>query len=277
MTDPTLISLSPCTIIRASGSDALRFLNGQLTNDVTLATSDQAIQAAALNAKGGLEAICWIRRSDDDFLIDAPLSLRAGLMERLDRYLIADDVILTDESDEWTLAHLLNVAHDAQAELTSKCSRFGLAGLDVLIKDFGNRPTLPALSEDQILDLRINNGIPAWDAELVVGMLPPEAGLQESAISYEKGCYLGQEVISRMKWAGKTNRHLIRLEVPSGIKSGTEFTSNGTVAGTITSVSTTSGGSESLALGFRKRKFEDQNHFDLQDQHQCVHVLERLS
>ncbi len=58
---------------------------------------------------------------------------------------------------------------------------------------------------------RIGRGIPKWGAEITEGMLPPEAGLDATDISYSKGCYIGQEVISRIKSAGKVNRRLVKF------------------------------------------------------------------
>lgn len=85
--------------------------------------------------------------------------------------------------------------------------RFGLPGCD-----FEQRP--PAVDEVSAADaecIRIAMGIPAWGRELLAGMLPPEAGIEALAISYDKGCYVGQEVISRIRRAGKVNRKLCYL------------------------------------------------------------------
>jgi len=85
----------PCAQIRVSGPDATRYLNGQLSNDVELGEGE----ACLLNAKGQLEVYLAFQKDGDDFLIQAPISLRETLLARLDKYLIADDVTLTDESD----------------------------------------------------------------------------------------------------------------------------------------------------------------------------------
>ena len=266
MSSLPLIALSPCTIIRASGTDALRFLNGQLTNELNLATELQSIQAAALDAKGGLIAICWIRKSEDDYLIDAPLSLREELMDRLDRYLIADDVTLTDESDDWKLVHLLSETASSLSEnncIVTQANRFSCPGIDILSRERPQITGAEHLSQEQSEALRIERGIPAWDHELTTGILPPEAGLDETAISYNKGCYLGQEIISRMKRAQKKNRHLVQLEIDSGISPGTEFSHEDTRAGVITSITRRPDQNTDLALGFRSRKFEAQDNFSV--------------
>src|SRR5690606_15370293 len=75
-------------------------------------------------------------------------------------------------------------------------------------------------SNDDAETLRIRHRVPAWGKELVPGILPPEAGLDRNAISYHKGCYIGQEVLSRIKSAGKVNRRLFALTVPAGTRPG---------------------------------------------------------
>ncbi|NNC90046.1 MAG: folate-binding protein YgfZ [Akkermansiaceae bacterium] len=260
MTAPdATIALSPCTVLRLAGPDRVRFLNGQVTNDVRLASPTRAVFSAVLNAKGQLDAVCWIREHEDAYLLDAPRELRDDLFARLDRYLIADDVTLTDESDQWSLVHLPGAApDDLAAGERYACPRFDPeSGVDGLTPaGASSDPPAPVMDAADLLALRVERGVPAWGAELVPGLLPPEAGLDANAISYEKGCYLGQEVISRMKRAGKTNRHLVQLEVPAGTTAPADLLHDGQAAGTITSVSPRANDGRSLALGYRKRKFE---------------------
>jgi folate-binding protein YgfZ len=281
MTPPPLIPSTPCAVLRASGPDAFRFLNGQLTNDMVLATPETTLPAAALNAKGGLEAVCWVRKVGDDFLLDAPLALRETLMARLDRYLIADDLTLTDESDDWTLAHLLTeeLSVDLPDCFVTRSSRFGVPGLDLLSRKAVTLPDTRILSPEESETHRIAKGIPAWGKELTTGLLPPEAGLEATAISYEKGCYLGQEVISRMKWAGKTNRHLVQLELSENTAVPREFFHDGVAAGVVTSISPSVESPSVLALGFRRRKFENVAEFSLGESGGAcqVRILTRLA
>ncbi len=211
------------TAIRLTGPDSERYLNGQVSNDVSLATETEPISACLLDAKGKLQASVNIVRDGDDFLVLAHSSLRDDLMPRLDRYLIADQVELIDESGQ----------HDER---------------------------LPQLDEAT----RISKGIPAWPNELFPGLLPPEAAIEESHISYTKGCYTGQEVISRMKRAGKTNKHLIKLTLDRPlVPTQSKLLIGEKEAGWITSVATLTDGTE-IALGYRLRKFETEERFDVQ-------------
>ena len=80
---PVLYRLSPHTVLRLNGPDRLRFLNGQVTQDVSLATRMIGVPACVLNAKGQLEAFCHIREEGDSYLIDAPIELRDDLLHGL--------------------------------------------------------------------------------------------------------------------------------------------------------------------------------------------------
>ncbi|MEJ6578462.1 MAG: NAD(P)-binding domain-containing protein [Akkermansiaceae bacterium] len=211
-----------CSRIRVSGPDSVRYLNGQLSNDVNLATEDEAIDACLLDPKGKLQAFVQIHREGDDFIIEGPYDQAAIILARLDKYLIADDVELTDESEDDS-AYTLRMNETA----------------------------------------RILEGIPKWPNELFPGLLPPEAGLESTAISYTKGCYTGQEVISRMKRAGKTNRQLVKLTLDKPlIPTRSKLLVDGKEAGWITSVAAHVSQGE-VALGYRLRKFETANEFDV--------------
>src|SRR5947208_16858270 len=92
---------------RISGTDRLRFLNGQITNDLRKASETAAIEACVLNAKGKLNAHIFIAPLGESVLIDAEQELRETLRARLDRFVIADDVQIEDVTDEYSLFHVL--------------------------------------------------------------------------------------------------------------------------------------------------------------------------
>jgi folate-binding protein YgfZ len=112
---------------------------------------------------------------------------------------------------------------------------------------------------DELETFRVANGVPAWGRELTEGMLPPEAGLDATDISYQKGCYIGQEVISRIKFAGKLNRRLVRTaleegSLPENVRLVDE---KGNPAGEVTSVSPLPVDGMWPALGYVKRGAEN--------------------
>ena len=258
-----IFRLSPRTVLRLNGPDRQRYLNGQVTQDVRLANESQAVAACVLNAKGQLQAVGHIREHEDSYLIDAPLDLRDDLLARLDRYIIADDVELTDESDLWHVAHIPGGTFSDDL-VQWRCSRYTQDGMDL----FSREPDFPddfaERSQEEFAIACTSAGIPQWGAELTPGLLPPEARLEHTAISYVKGCYIGQEVISRIKHAGKTNQHLVLLEVPRGLEAPALLTHEGREAGRITSVAP-SLPTTARALGFRRRKFSEIERFDLSD------------
>src|SRR5437868_14769871 len=122
-----LFDLSSRVKLRISGADALRFLNGQITNDLRKATSASAIQASVLNAKGKLNANVFISVEGDSFLLDADPEVRNELPGRMERYIIADDVQIDDLTDEFAIFHVTGeVAPSPCRHLrTVQADRFG--------------------------------------------------------------------------------------------------------------------------------------------------------
>jgi folate-binding protein YgfZ len=255
------------TVIAFRGPDALRYLNGQLTQDVRLvADAGHALPSCVTDAKGRLQFRVRLHRSTEgDWLVSSEQADPDALFARLSRYLIADDAEGFDVTGEWRMAH---VTGDLPADLrfqAAASNRIGLPGWDVWIPATASGDSLDrllALDEwpaDEAETQRIAAGIPAWGAELTEGMLPPEAGLDRTDVSYAKGCYIGQEVISRIKSAGKVNRRLVRLVADAGavLKAGDRLLDgDGQEAGEVTSVAPLGVNSDRLALGYLKRRAE---------------------
>ena len=195
------------------------------------------------DAKGKLQFHVHVFRGPEDgsIWVEGPADLAEELEARLTRYLIADDVEVENLTDSWKLVHVVDAAGAPEVwsgSFVRKAQRIGAEGYDVLLPADAEFPC-DEISDEEAEARRIEAGLPAWGAELVAGMLPPEAGLDQSAISYHKGCYIGQEVLSRMKTAGKVNRRLAKFSVPAGVKAGDELRIAGVEkeAGEITSVS----------------------------------------
>ena len=211
------IDLGTPTLLEFRGPDAVRFLNGQLTQDVRrVAGGKISLPSCVTDAKGRLQFRVTVTETGDGTLWIAGLAGRAEDLEaRLTRYLIADDVEFGDLSGKYELHHFTGLMQESPSGVVARESdRFGLAGTDWWIP-VGQTVEFPAgvelLEGDALEALRISNGVLAWGIELLEGMLPPEALLEETDISYHKGCYIGQEVISRIKSAGKVNRRLTRF------------------------------------------------------------------
>jgi folate-binding protein YgfZ len=267
---PVFFDCSRRVKLRVTGVDASRFLNGQITNDLRKATATTAIQASILNAKGKLSAHIFISVDNDGaFLLDADSELREELPARLERYIIADDVQVEDVTDQFSILHFLGERPAAETSARAVASeRFGSAGWDfwsARVPDSELRDPFAerfVFCDDVCAEIfRIERGIPRWGRELTNEIIPVEANLEASTIDYEKGCYIGQEVISRMKMSGQTNKRLCGLVSISGAPLATDLrlTSDaepGKDAGWVTSA-TNSDRLGEIALGYVKRGFNE--------------------
>ena len=262
-----LFDLSSRTKLRLTGADRLRFLNGQITNDIRKATGWVGIEACVLSAKGKMNAHVFISSGLDCFFVDAAPELREVLPGRLERYVIADDVQIENVSEELSIFHLLGSAPPALESGSRIVSvrRFMESGWDVWIDAGRHDSILQQLSATfQIVDpaceevFRIEQGVPRWGRELTEEIIPIEANLEARAVDYEKGCYIGQEVISRIKMSGQINKRLCGLISSTPLLAGmklVESAENGKQVGWITSVARNEG--REIALGYVKRGFNN--------------------
>jgi folate-binding protein YgfZ len=205
--------------VRVAGPDAEDFLQRMVSNDVS---AGEVVDALLLTAKGRVLAPLRIwRRGADDFL----LLTEPGL----------GDVVRT------TLVRS-RFAAKCEIELEQHTSTIIFGGAEGIPSGDYGEPAVEALDldvpatldEDELERLRIEAGTPKWGAEIDDAILPAEAGLDERAISYTKGCYPGQEPIARLHYRGHVNRTLRRLDVQSA-KPGVEIEHEGRVVGRVTS------------------------------------------
>lgn len=264
--DRVFFDLSPRVKLIVRGADRLRFLNGQLTNDVRKATDTKAIEACVLNAKGKLDAHLFLHAAPDSFLLDADADLQTILQPRLERYVIADDVTIKDVTSRWSIFHVIGDSLPRLSEDARVVSvdRFGVSAHDIWI-DANKRSQVAAdlskeltFCDDPCAEVfRIEQGIPRWGRELTPEIIPVEANLEERAIDYEKGCYIGQETISRMKMSGQRNKQLCGLLSLNGsaLAGGQRLVAgpDSKEAGWVTSA--TRVGDREIALGYVKRGF----------------------
>jgi folate-binding protein YgfZ len=224
-----------------TGSDRLRYLNGQITNDLRKLSPGVAMQACILSAKGKLDGVVWIWSEDDRYVVEVDASLSDSLAMRLERYVVADDVEISVLPAE-DLVHVFGPAAEAVAALPGarRISRLGLPGVDICAGE--QIPgSLQEVTADVLEQLRIEQCVPLWGAELTSDTLPAEAGLEATAIDFHKGCYIGQEVVSRIRSVGHANRSLRVFDTLGDGRPapGDEFFSTGEpgrAAATVTSV-----------------------------------------
>jgi folate-binding protein YgfZ len=259
MSAPGLVYIDAPALLEFRGPDAVRFLNGQLTQDVRrVAGGKVSLPSCVTDARGRLQFRVWITESPDGHLwVEGPAGSAEALEARLTRYLIADDVEVVDITGQFQLIHLIGDDAAPPDDVFSRASRrFNADGADWwFAKEIEPPPQTRHLRGDELEALRIANGVPMWGRELKEGILPPEAGLDATDISYQKGCYIGQEVISRIKSAGKVNKRLMRIELTAGYAPADLrlLDENGAVAGEITSVSPIPINGTRPALAYVKR------------------------
>jgi tRNA-modifying protein YgfZ len=262
--------LSQRAKFRITGADRLRFLNGQITNDLRKTSETSAIEACVLNAKGKTDAHIYVSAPGDSFLVDVASDLRETLKIRLERYVIADDVQIEDVTEQLSLFHVLSQQAPAleHGRIVS-VRRFAEPGWDIWGDSVQHHGSLQELSSrwtfcdsDATEVMRIEQGIPRWGRELTSDIIPIEANLEQRAIDYQKGCYIGQEVISRIKMSGQTNKRLCglislddlplrpRMKLAAPSAPGKEI-------GWITSATRSETIGKEIALGYVKRGFNN--------------------
>lgn len=275
MSEPVrCLPLEKRCLLAFHGPDAVRYLNGQLTQDVRN-LSDAALPSCVTDAKGRLQAYVHVCRGPDDSIwIEGPADQEEELEARLTRYLIADDVEVENLSSAWLLWHVVDRTEPplTRSGVTRKANRLGSEGFDLWLPA-GETPDIMPLTREEAEARRIAAGIPAWGAELTPGMLPPEAGLDRKAVSYHKGCYIGQEVLSRLKTAGKLNRKLAILQADGTVEAGDRAGS-----GAITSVSPHADPETGLhpALGFLSKSQFDATEVEVTGANEAPKGLARV-
>ena len=263
---PAFFDLSARTKLRVTGADRIRFLNGQTTNDVRKAGAEATQESCVLNAKGHFDAHVFLSATPNDIWIDADQELRELLQTRLERYVIADDVKIEDVTDQSALFHVLAGSEPkiSDAKFDFRSLRLGIDGWDLWVEAARAEAMKRALAADyRAMDesewgvLRIENGIPRWGCELTREIIPPEANLAARAIDYEKGCYIGQEVISRMKMSGQTRQRLCGVTSEKALAPGKELHAETKMVGHVTSAVFSERLNAHIALAIIKRGYTE--------------------
>lgn len=242
-------------LIAVWGKEAVPFLDGMITNDVkTLADGDE-ILAAFPNAQGRLLAVVRILRQGDRFLIETEFATREKVYQNLFRFTFAGDFFAEDVSDKYVCIDLFNSREfpdfAGSIKFRSLIDSYFVAAERA--DEFRNQ--LVSRSAAQITDdvyetLRIERGIPRYGVDMDETTVVPELGL-DGMISYNKGCYIGQEIIARIHFRGHVAKRLTGLVLSETVAAGTELkTADGKPAGRITSITSSAALEKTIALGF---------------------------
>jgi folate-binding protein YgfZ len=279
-----------------TGADRVRFLHGQVTNDINALRPGQGCYAALVTAKGKMQSDLNIFYLPDELLLDFEPGLAAVIAERLEKYIVADDVQVVDVAPLYGLltvqgpkADALIRALDSFAEVPaqafsfSKISytagdiylmnnpRLGSSGFDLFIptaalREFVEKLVASAKSIGggpagwHAFELaRVEAGIPRFGLDMDESNIPLECGIEARAVSYTKGCYIGQEVLNRIHTLGHVNQDLRGLRLASGITvspaRGDKLLHGDKAVGYITSSVFSPSLQATLALGYVRREF----------------------
>lgn len=222
----------PAAWLRVSGEDAATFLQGQFTQELRNLGPTGAY-GLWLNQKGKVlaDGVVLPAGRAGEFWIGSYFSGAGAIRERLEAYVIADDVTIEDETAGWAGVSVSGAGENAWAEAEALGAvrwpaRRGAGEWSEWVFPEAQREAVrakwAALAESNAEEMerrRIEAGVPAVPRELGPTDLPQEGALDEVAISYTKGCYLGQEVMARLKAMGQVRRRLLRVrgtgEVPA--------------------------------------------------------------
>jgi folate-binding protein YgfZ len=234
-------------LIALWGKEAVQFLDGMISNDMKTLEDGQQMLAAFPNAQGRLLAVVRVLRQGDRFLMDTEESTRQKVFDNLYRFTYAGDFFVSDFSDEWQYFELLGDFDLPPVgdwfEFNSGRSRgyhVGKGDYELLRKYTFEQPDTVSITGETYETLRVESGIPKYGVDMDETTIVPELGL-DGLISYNKGCYIGQEIIARIHFRGHVAKRLTGLvsepgAIATGFLPGTELTApDGKPAGRITS------------------------------------------
>jgi glycine cleavage system T protein len=280
--------------LRLSGKEHLKFLQGMLTNDVMKLEDGKGMYAAVLTVKGRMVSDMRVYREKDSVLMDLEPGLNTKVGELLKKYRLSYKAAIDDLTESMGLISVygphapellervigkenlpasefdhLRAGVDGREVHIIKTRRTGeecydiyslpdgLADLWGLLMDEGKAYGIKPVGRDALDVLRIEAGIPMYGIDMDEETIPIEAGIW-SALNFEKGCYVGQEVVARIRWRGHVNRHLAGF-ISSGaaLERGADVYSGEKKIGIVTSGAFSPALGKQVALGYIRREFKE--------------------
>jgi len=274
-TSAALVDLSSRGRLRVTGDDRARLLHAMTTNHVQQMKPGDGIYAFFLNAQGRILADAYLLCFEDHFLLDTAPETRQAIYEHLGRYIIADDATLEDVTEQ---TFSFGLEGPKAGEAAARCgisaphhrfshvrsgdlsvaaiSATGSHGVRVYGAIQRRDETAAAIegagaiaaSAEDAERARIENFIAKYGCEITEHTLPQETQ-QIHALHFQKGCYLGQEIVERIRSRGHVNRLLMgfRTQLPAAPPPGTKLMLEGKPAGEVTSSTISRGGVSGLA------------------------------
>lgn len=289
--------VSGCGIYRPSralfaitGNDRVRWLNGMVTNNIRDLIVGRGVYAFVLNAQGHILGDIYVFNRGESLIAETELAQAASLLQILRRYIIMDKVEIEDLGAKIAVIGVAGPSSAAilaaaglKVELES-LSLYNLnwKGLDITVL-CGDNPCFPtyeigipahqaealwnqlldagavAVSNDALETFRILCGIPKFGQDIRERTLPQETG-QDRALNFTKGCYIGQEIVERIRARGNVHRMFLGFEVEGlAPEPGTKIQSAGKDVGEITSIASSFLEGRRLALGYLRKEFGEGN------------------
>jgi aminomethyltransferase len=272
-----LIDLTGRGHIRVTGADRARLLHAMTTNHVQELTPGRSVYAFFLTAQGRILADVNILCDHDALLLDTEPATRARVYEHLDRYIIADDVTLADETEQVAVfglegpkaAEVLGAMgvvelpaplhwrqwRDVKIAGLTACGGAGYrlfvpraAAAELRQWVLGMGVAMATESEWNVV--RVENARPRYGVDITEAQIPHETQMM-SALHFNKGCYLGQEIVERVRSRGHVNKKLMQLELAGDVERvEKKLTLDGREVGELTSVVWSPAANRVIALGY---------------------------
>lgn len=255
--------------IVVTGADRKSWLNGLVTCDLAKLSVGQGAFGLHVAKAGKVQAELWILVGADRVLVGASAEALPGLMEVFDRHLIMEDAdVAISEGYAWSFLH-----GPRSSELLEVARASGATGALVDLTGLGGAAIATPLGSAGVVgqallgegavegtregweQLRIERGVPRFGVDYTTQNYPQEASIEKLAVSFNKGCYLGQETVCMLELRGHVKKKLVQLELAAGAAVGAEVSlPDGALIGDLTSVGLPGEDNLIKALGYVKYK-----------------------
>lgn len=287
-----LLDLSARGKLRLSGKEHLKFLQGMLTNEVMKLAEGEGTYAAILTVKGRMLSDMRVYKDAESVLLDLEPGMNAKVKDLLLKYRLSYKAAVDDVTEELELFSIqgpesknvleaagitipdlkehghFKAALNGMELICAAADRTGEEGYDLYfpadrskevrnyLLEKGSAFGLEPVGYKALEVLRVEAGIPVYGKDMDEETIPIEAGIW-NALSFEKGCYIGQEVVARIKWRGHVNRHLMGIILEEGYAASEsdEIVGGEKKTGRITSAAFSPALGRNVALGYVRREF----------------------
>ncbi len=227
-------------VITVRGDDRLTWLNGVVTADLRPLKPGHGTYTAIVAVKGKMLADAFVHCAENALHVVVPAAEREALLAHFDRFIVMEDVLL-----DATPERVLTVQGPRALELTegwpgrSTADRLGLGGVDILVPEEHEAPRSAAVtpvSREAFDAESVAQARPRWGVDFGLDNFVQEAAITPRAVSFQKGCYLGQEVVCRLQMRGHVQKQLVALtQTGKTPAAGAEVMADGKVVGKVTS------------------------------------------